>query len=285
MQVNAELYAGHNRVRSVLLRGLKVRVPAAVPALWRRTPKSSLITAAVRDFVAAGILRPAQPLACYRLFPVAKSETVAHLVYDLSDLPEPEPGSDDTAGLEREPGEEHGEQQSASAGARLESDAATAGAGPESGSDEAAGREREPGEAGPGLREREPGVAGTGNRAWPGPGPEPRRSQTKQEPAARPPGARRRSSPPAEVGREGDAPLPARRNGSPGESPGKPAHDRKRQGAGRDRRPRRRRDCKAICVPRRTGPTTAPPAHAGRTDRVHGAAPAPAAGGGRNCCC
>ena len=37
-------------------------------------------------FVSAGVLRPGAPLSCYRLFPVAKSESVASLVYDLSDL-------------------------------------------------------------------------------------------------------------------------------------------------------------------------------------------------------
>ena len=44
------------------------------------------MSAAVRDFVTAGVLRPGHPVACYRLFAVPKSLTVARLVYDLSNL-------------------------------------------------------------------------------------------------------------------------------------------------------------------------------------------------------
>ena len=84
--VRAAAFARWHRVHSVLTRGLKVRVPALVPPVWRSTPRSALMGAAVRDFVAAGVLRPGRPAACYRLFPVPKSETVARLVYDLSDL-------------------------------------------------------------------------------------------------------------------------------------------------------------------------------------------------------
>lgn len=86
VRVNPAVYRGHPRVCSVLARGLKVRVPSAAPAVWRRTPLSNLMSLAVRDFVAAGILEPGVPTHCYRLFPVAKSASEARLVYDLSAL-------------------------------------------------------------------------------------------------------------------------------------------------------------------------------------------------------
>ena len=75
-----------HRVHSVLARDLKVRVPAFVPPVCQDTPHSRLMSAAVGDFVAAGALRPGRPLACYRLFAVPESATVAKLVYDLSVL-------------------------------------------------------------------------------------------------------------------------------------------------------------------------------------------------------
>ena len=86
ISVRADFYAAHHRMRSVLARGLKVRVPVLVPPVWRVTPRSRLMSAAVEDCVAAGVLRLGRPVACYRLFPVAKSETVARLVYDMSEL-------------------------------------------------------------------------------------------------------------------------------------------------------------------------------------------------------
>ena len=85
-RVDAGLYSGHPRLHSVLTRGLKVRVPAAAPRVWVETPRSRLMTAAVRDFVAAGVLRPGRPQRCYRLFPVPKTDTTARLIYDLSSL-------------------------------------------------------------------------------------------------------------------------------------------------------------------------------------------------------
>ena len=62
--VCADLYSGHPRLYSVLSRGLKVRVPAAVPRVWRLTPLSALMSAAVRDFVSAWVLRPGRPRSC-----------------------------------------------------------------------------------------------------------------------------------------------------------------------------------------------------------------------------
>ena len=84
--VAAAVYSGHPRLHSVLTRGLKLRVPAAAPRLWVRTPRSALMTAAVRDFVDAGVLRPGNPRRCYRLVPVPKSDGSARLIYDLSSL-------------------------------------------------------------------------------------------------------------------------------------------------------------------------------------------------------
>ena len=83
-RVDARFYAGHPRLCSVLSRGLKVRVPAAVPRVWAVTPRSALMTAAVRDFLAAGILRPGQPQRCFRLVPIPKTDSTARLIYDLS---------------------------------------------------------------------------------------------------------------------------------------------------------------------------------------------------------
>ena len=44
------------------------------------TPRSPLMSAAVKDFVLAGVLRPGRPQSCYRLVPVPKSDTT-----DVSD--------------------------------------------------------------------------------------------------------------------------------------------------------------------------------------------------------
>ena len=82
--VRPDVFVARHRVFSVLTRGLKVRVPVLAPPVWRSTPRSALMGAAIADFVAAGVLRPGRPTACYRLFPVPKSATVARLVYDLS---------------------------------------------------------------------------------------------------------------------------------------------------------------------------------------------------------
>ena len=84
VRVDPAVFAAHPRVRSVLARGLRVRVPASVPGVWRQTARSPLMDAAVADFVAAGVLVPGQPRACYPLFAVSKSVKVARLVYDLS---------------------------------------------------------------------------------------------------------------------------------------------------------------------------------------------------------
>ena len=84
--VCAGLYSGHPRLYSVLSRGLRVRVPAAAPRVWRVTPLSVLMSAAVCDFVSAGVLRPGRPRSCYRLLPVPKGDGGARLVYDLSSL-------------------------------------------------------------------------------------------------------------------------------------------------------------------------------------------------------
>ena len=86
VRVDAAVYRGHPRLYSVLGRGLKVRVPAVAPRLWVKTPRSALMSAAVRDFVAAGILRAGTPRRCYRLVPVPKSDGSARLIYDLSSL-------------------------------------------------------------------------------------------------------------------------------------------------------------------------------------------------------
>ena len=86
IRVDPVYYSGHHRVCSILSRGLKLRIPSVTPPAWRVTPSSPLMTEAVESFVSAGVLRPGRPLACYRLFPVAKSDSVARLVYDLSDL-------------------------------------------------------------------------------------------------------------------------------------------------------------------------------------------------------
>ena len=85
-RVNAELFAGHPRVRSVLTKGLKVRVPSTAPRVWHVTRRSALMTAAVTDCVAAGVLVPGRPRRCYRLFPVPKNKSVARLIYDMSSL-------------------------------------------------------------------------------------------------------------------------------------------------------------------------------------------------------
>ena len=85
-RVDPSLFIRRHRVHSVWTRGLKVRIPSAVPPVWRATPRSDVVARAVDDFVRAGVLRPGRPLTCYRLFAVAKSETVARLVYDLSEL-------------------------------------------------------------------------------------------------------------------------------------------------------------------------------------------------------
>lgn len=85
-RVDAALYRGHPRLCSVLTRGLKVRVPTAAPRVWAVTPRSALMSAAVGEFVAAGILRPGRPQSCYRLVPVPKSDSSARLIYDLSSL-------------------------------------------------------------------------------------------------------------------------------------------------------------------------------------------------------
>ena len=42
--------------------------------------------AAVRDFVATGVLQPGSPIRCYKLVPVPKSDLSARLIYDLSSL-------------------------------------------------------------------------------------------------------------------------------------------------------------------------------------------------------
>ena len=83
-RVNPDYYKGHHLVQSVLSRGLKLRIPASLPPVWRVTPSSPLMTAAIRDYVSAGVLRRGAPTACYQLFPVPKSSSVARLVYDLS---------------------------------------------------------------------------------------------------------------------------------------------------------------------------------------------------------
>ena len=85
-RVNAALFAGHPRVQCVLAMGLKVRVPATAPRVWQVTQRSALMTAAVADCVAAGVLVPGRPRRCYRLFPVPKSKSVARLIYDMSSL-------------------------------------------------------------------------------------------------------------------------------------------------------------------------------------------------------
>ena len=85
-RVDASLYSGHPRLRSVLTRGLRVRVPAAAPRVWAVTPRSPLMSDAVRDFVSAGVFRPGRPRCCYRLVPVPKNESTARLIYDLSSL-------------------------------------------------------------------------------------------------------------------------------------------------------------------------------------------------------
>ena len=86
VRVSAEPYSAHPRVHSVLSRGLKVRVPSAVPPVWRPTRRSPLMTRAIEDFVEAGVLAPGRPRACYPLFAVPKTTSVARLVYDLSHL-------------------------------------------------------------------------------------------------------------------------------------------------------------------------------------------------------
>ena len=63
-----------------------MRVPGSAPPVWLRTPSSRLMSSAISDFVAAGVLRRGEPSNCYRLFPVPKSTDTARLVYDLSSL-------------------------------------------------------------------------------------------------------------------------------------------------------------------------------------------------------
>ena len=86
VRVDADVSAAHPRVRSVLARGLRVRVPASVPAVWRPTRVTALMTRAVPDLVRAGVLAPGRPVACYPLFAVPKTASVARIVYDLSAL-------------------------------------------------------------------------------------------------------------------------------------------------------------------------------------------------------
>ena len=86
VSVDAARFAGHPRNCSVLARGLKLRVPGSAPPVWLRTPSSRLMSSAISDFVAAGVLRRGEPSNCYRLFPVPKSTDTARLVYDLSSL-------------------------------------------------------------------------------------------------------------------------------------------------------------------------------------------------------
>ena len=86
--VQPEISSTQLKVHSVLARSLKVRVPALVPPgrCGGIQPRSRLMSAAVGDFVAAGVLRLGRPLACCKLFAVPKSATVARLVYHLSVL-------------------------------------------------------------------------------------------------------------------------------------------------------------------------------------------------------
>ena len=63
-----------------------LRVPDSAPPVWLRTPPSRLMSSAISDFVAAGVLRRGVPSHCYRLFAVPKSADTARLVYDLSSL-------------------------------------------------------------------------------------------------------------------------------------------------------------------------------------------------------
>lgn len=86
VRMDAAAFSAHPRACSVLSRGLKVRVPSSVPRVWRSTRRSAIMTKAVADFVTAGILAPGQPRACYPLFAVSKTVSVARLVYDSSSL-------------------------------------------------------------------------------------------------------------------------------------------------------------------------------------------------------
>ena len=86
VRVDAGVFAAHPRVQSVLARGLKVRMPSSVPVVWRPTRVTPLMTLAVADFVRAGVLAPGRPSACYPLFAVPKTASVARVVYNLSAL-------------------------------------------------------------------------------------------------------------------------------------------------------------------------------------------------------
>ena len=86
-RVNPIAYSGFHRVKSILTKGLKVRIPVEIPRVWVPSPDSTLMRGAVNDFVACGVLRPSRkPINCYRLFPVPKSASIARLVYDLSQM-------------------------------------------------------------------------------------------------------------------------------------------------------------------------------------------------------
>ena len=58
VRVDPDVFSAHPRVWSVLARGLKLRVPSSVLAVWRPTRVSPLMTQAVTDFVPAGVLAP-----------------------------------------------------------------------------------------------------------------------------------------------------------------------------------------------------------------------------------